>query len=323
MFLVALAIEHQLVSRYSRRRWMSALACAAVDQLAAAWGLVLFLGAFVALRRSIGMYLPVARPLTWLIAIALHDVAYYTYHRASHRVNMLWAAHVVHHQGSTYDFTVSLRQGAIATWITYAFYLPLAIVIDAQMFFVVHAAYQIYQFFVHTRAIGRLGPLESLFATPNHHRVHHGFHERHLDRNYGGFFIVFDRLLGTFTRDDREPTYGVPGGYDMASPLFANTYMFARLVAASGRVASKRELIRLWLGPPEASSHLISAAGHAPRASEGSTRVWIPFVLGCAGTVGVVFARSHLPLALVVLIALASVGAFEVMGARLDGRLPE
>lgn len=321
LFLVALAVEG-IWTRYSRRSLVSAIGCAAVDQITAAWGLVLFIAAFDALHRGLSPFtLSSASPMTWVLAVLGHDAAYYAYHRASHRVNVLWAAHVVHHQGEQYDFTVSLRQGSVSTWITYAFYLPLALLIDAQVFLVVHAAYQVFQFFVHTRAVRRLGPLEAILATPSHHRVHHGSQRKHLDRNYGGFFIVFDRLLGTFTREDDEPVYGVPGGYDMVSPLFANTYMFARLVAASSGLRG-RALLRLWLGPPEASKHLLSSAGHAPRSVERASigRTWLPLVLGLGGTVAIVFARAELSLGAVVMIGIASLVLIEIACAPLDGR---
>ncbi|MBA3542265.1 MAG: sterol desaturase family protein [Deltaproteobacteria bacterium] len=281
---------------------------------------MLFVSVFAALHTVAPFELSAGSLTTWVVAVLGHDAAYYVFHRASHRVNVLWAAHVVHHQSERYDFTVSLRQGAVATWISYAFYLPLALLIDAQVFLAVHAAYQVYQFFVHTRAVRRLGPLGCL-ATPSHHRVHHGSERLHLDRNYGGFFILFDRLLDTFRGEVREPRYGVPGGFDRVSPLFANTYMFARLVAAS-RTLSGRTLVQLWLGPPEASAHLLSAAGHAPSAVGRASlrRTWLPGILGCAGTLVIAFAREPIPLGVVVLIGVASVVLIEVASAPLDRR---
>lgn len=318
VFIVALVLEGWAV-RYSQRSLISGLGCVALDQITAAWGLALFVIAYDALHRSVGLLDLAARDVsTWVLAIIAHDLAYYAFHRASHRVNVLWAAHVVHHQSERYDFTVSLRQGSIATWISYAFYLPVALLVDAQVFLIVHAAYQVYQFFVHTRAVRTLGPLEWMFATPSHHRVHHGSERRHLDRNYGGFFIVFDRLLGTFTREGREPKYGVPGGYDITSPLFANTYMFARLVAASaGMPVAQR--VRLWLGPPERTAHLLSSAGHPPRSVEhaGVGHTWVPLLAGIAGSGLVVF--GQLPTIPTIVIGATSVALLEAACAPLDG----
>jgi len=321
LFVLGMLVEGWAV-RYSQRSLISGLGCVAIDQITAAWGLLLFIVVYDVAHGVVGiLQWPSGSVLHWVVAVVAHDLAYYAFHRASHRVNVLWAAHVVHHHGARYDFTVSLRQGSIATWVSYAFYLPVALVVDAQTFLVVHAAYQVHQFFVHTRLIRRLGPLEWIFATPSHHRVHHGSQRHHIDRNYGGFFIVFDRLFGTFTPEEREPVYGVPGGYDVTRPLFANTYMFLRLIRASARQTSMRARLRLWLGPPEASPQPLSAAAHAPRArARASVRsTWLPLLAGLMGASAVVFARESLPIAWVVVIGLASIVAIEAACASLDG----
>ena len=307
VFVVALVVEG-LAVRYSPRALVSALGCVVLDQITAAWGLVLFLSIFAAVNTC--SIVTLEGPLSWLAAIVLHDAAYYAFHRASHRITILWAAHVVHHQSERYDFTVSLRQGSAATWISYAFYLPLAFVIDAEQFLAVHAAYQVYQFFVHTRFVRTLGPLEWLLATPSHHRVHHGSQRSHLDRNYGGFFIVFDRLFGTFTREQREPVYGVPGGFDVASPLAANLYMFVRLAGVRGG-------LREWLGPPERST--ITSAGHAPRPSEraGLLRTWLPLAGGFAAALVTIL--YSLPTPAAAIIGVAGIVLVEIACSPLDG----
>ncbi len=321
LFALGLLVESWAV-RYSQRSLISGLGCVAIDQITAAWGLVLFVVVYDAAHGAVGLlqWSP-GSVLHWVVAIMAHDLAYYAFHRASHRVHVLWAAHVVHHHDAHYDFTVSLRQGSIATWVSYAFYLPVALLVDAQTFLIVHAAYQVYQFFVHTRVIRTLGPLEWIFATPSHHRVHHGSQRDHIDRNYGGFFIVFDRLFGTFTPEESEPVYGVPGGYDVTRPLFANTYMFLRLLRASRAQTSLRARLRLWFGPPEASPQSSSAAARAPRArAQASLRsTWLPLLVGLAGASVIVFGRASLPLALLVVIGLGSIVAIERACASLDG----
>jgi alkylglycerol monooxygenase len=323
LFVVAMIVEGALLRKssapYTTRAVVSALGCVALDQLVNVSTLVLFAMAYDAVHTNASA-MHVDGVLGWVVAVVLHDVAYYAFHRASHRVNVLWAAHVVHHQSETYDFTVSLRQGTVATWITYLFYLPVALVVPAEIFIAVHAAYQIYQFFVHTRFVRSLGPLEWLFATPSHHRVHHGRDREYMDRNYGGFFIVFDRVLGTFAREKHEPKYGVPGGYDIVSPLFANTYVFARLFAASKRTRSLRELAGLWLGPPEKSAAFLSSAGHAPKPKSTVGWTLVPFVLGCAGAIVLTFARAHVSTIGVVVVGVASVLLLEVGSAAFDGR---
>ena len=262
---------------FTFRRLGSALGCLAWDQLINLATLAVFLSAYAAVHQASTSVLRLAHgPVAILLAIVLHDVAYYAFHRASHRVNVLWAVHVVHHQSDHYDFTVSLRQGAVATWVTYLFYLPLALVVPAETFVLVHAAYQIYQFFVHTELVRRIGPLEWILASPSHHRVHHGQNAPYVDKNYGGFFIVFDRLLGTFEPESGPVHYGVPGGYARTSPLYANTYLFVRLLAASRRARGFGDLLRLWFGPPEGSSLASAAQAEERRAYRGLGR----FTLG-------------------------------------------
>jgi alkylglycerol monooxygenase len=314
LFGVALILEGRAL-RHDRRALISGLGCVALDQLTAAWGLGLFLVGFAALHDAAGTTLA-SGATGWVVAVVAHDVAYYAFHRASHRINLLWAAHVVHHQSAAYDFTVSLRQGAVATWVTYAFYLPVALIVDPTTFVVVHAAYQVYQFFVHTRAIRRLGPLEWILATPSHHRVHHGSERHHLDRNYGGFFILFDRLFGTFEPERREPVYGVPGGFELASPLAANTYLYLRLHAVARRLPTTTARLRLWFGPPEASAHLVSAAGHPPRI--GQRPAVGALVAGFAGTGVVVLAAGALPVGVLIAVGVASAMLIERGCAPLD-----
>ena len=167
-------------------------------------------------------------------------------------MNILWAAHAVHHQSEDYTFAVSLRQGAIATWVSYLFYLPLAILdVPVEVFVVVHGVYQVYQFFVHTRFIPGLGPLEHVLATPVLHRVHHGRDAEFLDKNYGGFFIIWDKLFRSFAPYTREPDYGVTAGISSWSPFWANLHPYAELARRARRAPSRRDALALWLRPPE------------------------------------------------------------------------
>lgn len=311
VFAVALLVEGVVVG-YRRRAVVSGLACAAVDQITAAWGLGLFVHLYSACHTAAGVAIDGA--LGWLIAIVLHDFAYYWFHRASHRIGGLWAAHVVHHQGGAYDLTLSLRQGAIATWISYAFYLPVALIVSPTQFVVVHAGYQVFQFFVHTRMIGSLGVLEWLIAGPLHHRVHHAVQARYLDRNYGGLLIVFDRLFGTFASTDHgpEPICGVPGGYDVASPTVANSYMFVRLAGAA-----RRGHPEVWWRPPAETATIVSSAAHPMR--PGHHVRWLSLIGGCGAAVVTTATRGVLPLWAVIATAIVSVALLERACAALDG----
>ncbi len=142
---------------------------------------------------------PMDAAWAWAACFVGQDFLYYWFHRWSHEVGAGWAAHVVHHQSEEYNLTVALRQGALQPAFSWVFYLPLAVLgFPPAMFLAVSSFNTLYQFWIHTRLIGRLGPLEWVLNTPSHHRVHHGRNPRYIDRNHGGTLIVWDRLFGTF-----------------------------------------------------------------------------------------------------------------------------
>ncbi|MBX3243663.1 MAG: sterol desaturase family protein, partial [Acidobacteria bacterium] len=127
---------------------------------------------------------------TWVILFFIDDFAYYWFHRVSHECRFFWNFHVVHHSSESYNLSVAVRQSwfsGIAHWI---FYLPIMLLGFAPwMFAVMHGFNLIYQFWIHTKLIDRLGPLEYILNTPSHHRVHHGTNEKYLDKNYAGVLI--------------------------------------------------------------------------------------------------------------------------------------
>jgi sterol desaturase/sphingolipid hydroxylase (fatty acid hydroxylase superfamily) len=281
VFLVLAALEAALVSRRAASRYrlgdlVSGLGCGTLDQVVNAFVSVGFLALYVWVR---GRWALVPIELTsaagWVACVIAHDLGYYLFHRASHRVNVLWAAHAVHHQSEDYTLAVSLRQGTIATWVSYGFYLPLAVVgFPVEMFIAVHGVYQVYQFFVHTRLIPSLGPLEAILASPLLHRVHHGRDADFLDKNYGGFFIVWDKLLGTFTPYSREPDYGVTAGIQSWSPYWANLHPYADLARRAARAPTLRAAAALWIKPPEWTApwdaHESAEHGYGPAVSHAT-----------------------------------------------------
>jgi alkylglycerol monooxygenase len=148
--------------------------------------------------------------LSWVIGALMMDFAYYWLHRFSHELNFMWAAHAVHHQSEEYNLSVALRQSWLQFVYAGFFYLPLAAVgLPAGPFFLLNALNTLYQFWIHTRLIGDLGPLERVLNTPSHHRVHHGVDDEYIDRNYAGVLIIWDKLFGTFEPEGRAPRYGV------------------------------------------------------------------------------------------------------------------
>ncbi|MFO0561135.1 MAG: sterol desaturase family protein [Polyangiales bacterium] len=255
--------------------YVSSLFCGLLDLLVNTSAFVTFVSVYALIVQR---FAPIALPVnafTWVLAVLAHDLAYYAFHRASHQSAILWAAHEVHHQSDDYSLSVSLRQGTIATWVSWVFYAPLALVgVSVEQFVAVHIAHQVFQFFVHTRLVPKLGPLEWLLATPSHHRVHHGRDEEQIDRNYGGFLIVWDRLFGTFTTETEEPRYGVPEGIQSWSPFWANVDPYRRLLAKVRAQSSAREMIRALFGPPTTDRDVSSARPDYDAAPERDVRMY-------------------------------------------------
>jgi len=196
--------------------------------------------------------LPAQAWWVWLLAFVLYDFCYYWLHRLGHERNVLWAAHSVHHQSEEYNLTTALRQtssGFIFSWI---FYLPLALVgVPPVVFITVASLNLLYQFWVHTRHIAKLGWLEWVLITPSNHRVHHAQNPAYLDRNYGGVFILWDRLFGTFKEEDpAEPVvFGVTTPLASWNPLWANLQFYAQLWQDARRAGSLWDKLRIWFMP--------------------------------------------------------------------------
>lgn len=190
--------------------------------------------------------------LLWVLL----DLCYYWFHRISHRVRWFWCAHVTHHSSERMNFSTAMRQNATnifnGGWL---FYVPLAFVgFNPVWIGVCYALSLVYQFFIHTTLVGKLHPaLEYVFNTPNHHRVHHGRNPGYVDTNYGGVFIVFDRMFGTFAaeRADQPIAYGITRPVHTTSLIVSWTHEYVDMVRDMLKPGSLIERLKpLWM-PPE------------------------------------------------------------------------
>jgi len=189
-------------------------------------------------------------PWVWVFSIVAVDLLYYVYHRFSHRVNIGWMSHVVHHQSEEYNLAVALRQAWFAQFISWIFYLPLAVLgVPVEVWMISYAANLLYQFWIHTRLIGTLGPMEWVMNTPSHHRVHHGTNPEYIDKNYAGIFIVWDRLFGTFAPEIDPPVYGVMKPLRSWNPVAANVGPVLSLIRQSVAL-SGFDRFRVWWAEP-------------------------------------------------------------------------
>ena len=189
----------------------------------------------------------------WAAAVALLlgvDLGYYWFHRISHERNLPWAGHVVHHSSEEYNLTVALRQGATQSLFSWVFYLPLALLGFPPLWFLAVSAFDtLYQFWIHTRVIDRLGPLEWVLNTPSHHRVHHARNAQYLDKNYAGVLIVWDRWFGTFEPEVEPPVYGLTKPLDSWNPVWANLHVWADLVRDAWMAPRWADKLRVWIAP--------------------------------------------------------------------------
>ena len=190
-------------------------------------------------------------PWPWVIAIVGVDLGYYWWHRLSHEVNVLWAVHVVHHQSEDYNLAVALRQAVLSPVTVMPFYLPLAVLgVPLLPFFIVNALSTLYQFWIHTELVDRMGVLERVINTPSLHRVHHGVNPEYLDKNYAATFICWDQLFGTLRREEAPVVYGVSHPLRSFDPVWAQVQPFWALWQAMRRAPSAREAVRFMLASP-------------------------------------------------------------------------
>ena len=196
--------------------------------------------------------LPASSLAVWLAALVLYDFCYYWLHRAGHTVALFWAAHVVHHQSEDYNLSTALRQtssGWVGGWI---FYLPMAVLgFPPLVFGTVALVDLLYQYWVHTQLIGKLGGFDRWFCAPSNHRVHHAVNDKYLDKNYGGIFIVWDRLFGSFIEEDEERiVYGTRGPLRSWNPVWANLHYYADMAADSWHAHSLADKLLVWFKHP-------------------------------------------------------------------------
>lgn len=191
-------------------------------------------------------------PWSWLALLVIGDFVYYWVHRMEHRVRLFWAVHENHHSARTFTFGTAVRMPwaevlyhpLLGLWAPLLGFPP-AMLPLMEAFNLLGGLVQ------HTELVGRLGPLEWIFATPSHHRVHHGSDAGYLDCNYGARFIVWDRLFGTFVPETSRPTYGLVKNVESHNPFAIVAHGPRALVRDMAKAGSLREAIRVCAKPPE------------------------------------------------------------------------
>jgi sterol desaturase/sphingolipid hydroxylase (fatty acid hydroxylase superfamily) len=188
---------------------------------------------------------------THLIALFVLDFAYYWWHRWTHEMNLGWMSHVVHHQSEEYNLAVALRQSITSPISIWPFYIPMAFLGIHPLVYVGHSALNtLYQFWIHTETIGKLGPIGWVFNTPSHHRVHHGINPSYIDKNYAGVFILWDKMFGTFEPEAEEVVYGTVKPLASYNVFWANLWYAVLLFKDFRAATSLRDKFKVWFAHP-------------------------------------------------------------------------
>ncbi|KTC93218.1 sterol desaturase family protein [Legionella cincinnatiensis] len=261
--------------------------------------------------------------IAWFMLWLGVDFCYYWFHRTSHRCNFFWIGHSVHHQSEYYNLTVALRQGYFQTLTSWVFYLPLALIgFPTSMFVTVSSLNTIYQFWIHTQSIKKMGWFEKIFNTPSHHRVHHGKNPQYIDKNYAGSLIIWDKLFGTFEPENTPAEYGVTEPLDSWNPFYANVKVIKDVLYYGKNLQSKLDVVRAFFMPPEwilhrlKQQHSIVSKKIAFQKSNQSPRLYmlinISFAIILYGYLSFIFnpnAMSSWLIGLLILFTLYELGA--------------
>ena len=193
--------------------------------------------------------------LLWVLTFILIDLVFYIYHRMSHRVRFLWTVHMSHHSSEEMNFAVSFRQAWFGPISKIPFFMVLPILgLDPLMIAVAGVVSTLWGVVGHTQIIGKLGPLEWVFNTPSHHRVHHGSNPEYIDKNYGNLFIIWDRIFGTFEPENKPVEYGLVNNVNTFNPIKITFIGWEKLFKDIRNSESLKETIGLIFGPPETHS---------------------------------------------------------------------
>jgi alkylglycerol monooxygenase len=264
IFFISIAIEvvASLIMKRKVYRFndsISDLSAGMMQELVGVFTKVLALGVYVmvfeAIHRPAGAAVGQAYGLpvnvwTWIAVFLLVDIAYYWFHRHSHNVAIIWGSHEAHHSSQEYNLSVALRQGAFQRLFSFPYSLPLAIAgFSPLQYMLCSQINTLYQFFIHTRLVKTLGPLEYFMNTPSHHRVHHGVNPKYIDKNHAGMFIVWDKLFGTFQKEEEEPYYGTVKPLTTFNPIWAQLHYWWSLLQLSVR-SRGLDKIKVWFKGP-------------------------------------------------------------------------
>jgi sterol desaturase/sphingolipid hydroxylase (fatty acid hydroxylase superfamily) len=257
VFFAMIAIEYFVGRARGRNNYrlndaVNSLSLGVMSQVVGLFTRALTIGIYAVVFGAVAFWqLPADQWWVWLLGIVSYDFCYYWFHRVGHESALFWASHVVHHQSQEYNLSTALRQTSSSALLGWIFYLPMAIAgIPPEVFAVAAVVNLLYQYWIHTEQVGSLGWFDRWFSSPSNHRVHHAVNDRYIDRNYGGIFMAWDHLFGTFVDETERCVYGTRAPLDSWDPFWANFEVYADLARRSWNSERWRDKLLVWLMPP-------------------------------------------------------------------------
>ena len=317
---------------------INSISLGVLSQLGGLFTKLLAIGIYSAVYQGVAPWPDLPFWSTWygvVLALLMYDFCYYWLHRAGHEVAVFWAAHVVHHQSQQYNLSTALRQTSSGALLGWVFYLPMAIAgVPPLIFGIVALIDLLYQFWVHTELVGKLGWFDRVFVSPSNHRVHHAVNDQYLDRNYGGILILWDRLFGSFKEEQEPCIYGTRSALRSWDPLWANAEVYWVLLQDSWRARSWADKLRVWFKPPGWRAPDVARAWPKPAFDLGQVRRFDPpltlasqwfgavqFLLLLGGVATVLWFAGSWPGAKTAIFSATLMTCYWALGAVLQGRL--
>ncbi|MCO4292548.1 sterol desaturase family protein [Solitalea sp. MAHUQ-68] len=257
VLLLAIGIEYYVAKRkklavYKFNDTVSNLSIGILDRVAGLLTAGFFFFVYDFLHQRFAIINIQQNWVSWVLLFLLVDFLWYWYHRSSHEINLFWAVHVIHHSSEEFNYSVGTRITIFQSLARLLFWAILPIIgFPALMIMPVLLIQGVYPFFVHTQLIGKLGWIEYILVTPSHHRVHHGNNETYLDKNYGGFFIIWDRMFGTYAEETEEVRYGLTHQLQTNSLLWQFFHFFLELYYAAKLTKGFGNKLKVLFGGPE------------------------------------------------------------------------
>ena len=343
VFLLMIAAEYiwsraRGLAVYRLNDAINSISLGVVSQLSGLFTKVLAVGIYTAVYHAVAPWPDLPFWSTWygvLLALVFYDFCYYWQHRAGHEVAVVWASHVVHHQSQAYNLSTALRQTSSGTLLGWVFYLPMALAgVPPLVMGIVALVDLLYQFWVHTELVGKLGWFDRVFCSPSNHRVHHAVNDRYLDKNYGGILVLWDRMFGSFREEDEKCVYGTRANLRSWDPLWANTEVYAALLRDSWHTRHWADKLRLWVKPPGWRPADLAERWPKPAFELQQVQVFDPpvspagawfagvqFLLLLAGVATVLWFAGTWPQTTIAILSATLVACYWAVGAVLQGRL--